>query len=78
MARISRSAKARAMREARQQRQGDYRPLACEACGADLHATFLSVTGSSLLCGDCDPSDDVYGAVEDSWDTGGPWGATGR
>jgi RNA polymerase-binding transcription factor DksA len=70
MARISRSAKARAMRVARQQRQGDYRPLACEACGTDLIASELSVIGSALLCAECDTSseDELRG-----WNERGAW-----
>lgn len=55
------------MREARQQRQGDYRPLACERCGEDLYAAGLSEDGASLLCGDCR-------AESDPWEAARAWG----
>lgn len=53
MARVSRSAKARAMRVARQQRQGEHHPLSCERCGANVHDFGLSLVGAALLCSDC-------------------------
>jgi hypothetical protein len=57
MARVSRSARARALREARQQRQQSYRPLGCQMCGDESEA--LRVEDGDLLCPSC--------SAESSW-----------
>lgn len=64
MARQSRSSRAKAMRVARQARQGPFLRLGCERCGDDSGE--LRLVGTRMLCTGCvnrpadrwEPSDD--------------------
>lgn len=51
MGRVSRSSKARSMREARQIRNGDYKPLVCTECGE--HSPEMKLAPDGVMCPDC-------------------------
>lgn len=58
MARVSRPARARALREARQLRSGEHRPLGCQTCGEETRE--LRIDGGEMRCVPC-----IYDAEDD-------------
>lgn len=58
MPRVSRSAKARALREARQLRHTAHQPLGCARCGEETLS--LRFEDGELVCGDCADAGEVW------------------